>query len=255
MAHSRDEKTEDRGNSFTPVIITVCVFLLILFIGFFIALHSSLFNITTVSVYGLSRYTEQDIISLSGITEDTNIVDLDENAAKQAIEQNPYLTVKKIKRTLFPVGVEIYVTERTSAAQIYTQNGYYIIDKECVALALLSSNDPTLPTIYNLGIAEPTFGTPISLDSEDKLISLQSVLEAIEKYQFSGHITGIDVSTPNRISLTYENTFTILLAGPATVDKKLSRLSAIIAASADKLIAGSTLNLETEDNYYIKQGK
>lgn len=242
------KRKESYGPS--PILWWIMIFVLLVVIIFL--LNSSLFNVNRITVYGAQRFSAQEIITASGITYDTNILYVDEESARQGIEQNVYLRVDNIKRT-FPTGVEIYVTERTPIAQIATINGYYIVDKEGVALSLNQLEDETLVRILNMSIAQPQMGSVITVESAEKLEAASKVLAAVEKYALREKIEYIDLANPEKIVLGYTGDILVQIAGGDSAGQKLSRLESAITAAGDKLSAGSTLNMENEGGYYISK--
>ena len=241
-----------RKENYGPSPILLWILVLVLIVVIFFLINSALFNVTSITVYGAQRFSAQAIITASGITYDTNIIYVDEESARQGIEQNPYLRVDDIKRT-FPTGVEIYVTERTPIAQIATVNGYYVIDKEGVALGLNEIADDRLISILNMAIIEPQLGSTLVTENTEKLDAVAKVLTAAEKYELLQKIKSIDVSDPVKIVLEYEGDITVKITDGDSADLKLSRLESAVAAAGDKLSAGAVLNMENEGGYYISQ--
>ena len=241
-----------RKENYGPSPILLWILVLVLIVVIFFLINSSLFNVSSITVYGAERFSAQEIIAASGITYDTNIIYVDEESARQGIEQNAYLRVDNIKRT-FPTGVEIYITERTPAAQIATINGYYIIDEEGTALGLNQLADETLISILNMSIAEPQMGSTILAESAEKLEAVSKVLSAVKQYTLEGKIKYIDVADPEKIVLGYAGDITVKITDGDSAKQKLSRLENAVAAAGDKLSAGSTLNMENEGGYYISK--
>ena len=242
------KKRENYGPS--PILLWIFVFVLV--VALFFLVNSSLFNVSSITVKGNVNVSSQEIISLSGIDYDTNILHVDEVTAKEQIETNYFLVVENIRRT-FPTGVEIVVKEREPVAQIGTKNGYYIIDTEGITIGLNQVAVDGLVEIYNLGIASPEGGQKIQSDSEEKLNGVFQVLEAIDKYNLTDKIKGIDVKDPQKILLTYQGDIKIQIASGITADNRLKNLSAILEKKeiTDKLSEGKTIYLESTGGYYI----
>ncbi|MBP5662020.1 MAG: FtsQ-type POTRA domain-containing protein [Clostridia bacterium] len=234
-----------------PSPILLWILILILIAGLFFLMTSSLFNVTEITVYGCQAISEEEVIRLSGITEETNIVKLSEREAREQIESNPHLEVTDIKR-VFPTGVEIYVRERVAAGQINTANGCFLIDADGIALEVRAVPDETLPQILNLPISQPVGGKTVPTAEADRLDAAVCVMKAIRACRLTGKITSIDVEDPYRLVLCYDGYLTVLLAGGATAEEKLMHLEDTIAAIGDKLTEGKVLHLESEGGYYLK---
>ena len=137
-----------------PGPILLWVFVIILIAILFFLINSSLFNVTKIVVKGNITESADEIISLSGINKETNILHVDEVAAKENIEKNNFfVVVEDINRT-FPTGVEIIVTERTAMAQIGTVQSYYVIDEKGI-MVKAETMPADILTVTNMGIYEP----------------------------------------------------------------------------------------------------
>ncbi len=239
-----------KKESYGPSPVLMWIFIIILIVAIFFLVNSSLFNVSSITVSGNTSISSQEIIDLSGINYETNILHVDEYTAKENIEQNFFLVVDNIRRT-FPTGVEIIVHERVPVAQIGTLNGYYVIDSEGITLALDPVAIEGITEVHNFGITAPQGGERIASDSEEKLSALFRILEAMDEYGLNDKITGIDLNDPQKIVLTYEGHITVKIAGGATAGDRLRNLQATIDAVRDKLTDGKILNMESSGGYYI----
>ncbi len=238
-----------REENLGPHPILMWSLVIVLLVALFFLINSSLFNVNQITVEGNIKISQDEIIKLSGIDSETNIFHIDEVAAKQNIEQNGYLVVNNIKR-VFPSKVIIKVRERVAIAQIGTTNGYYVIDKEGIALNLIPVKEDSLVTIYNLQIQQPAYAQKIVGEAE-KTDNMFYVLEAIELYKLEGKITGIDLNNPQKIMLTYQGDIKIQIGSGITAKDRLKYLEATIEAVKDKLQDGAVLNMESSGGYYI----
>lgn len=244
MAKKRQE--ENLG----PHPILMWGLVIVLLVALFFLINSSLFNVSQITVEGNIKVSHEEIIKLSGIDANTNIFHIDEVQAKQNIEQNGYLVVENIKR-VFPSEVKIKVRERIAVAQIGTVNGYYVIDKEGIALNLIPVKEDGLVTVSNLQIAEPSYAQKIVGETQEKTDGMFYMLEAIELYKLQGKVTGIDLSNPQKIMLTYQGDIKVQIGSGLTAKDRLKYLEATVNGVKDKLKDGSVINMESAGGYYI----
>lgn len=242
----KKKKTEN----FAPGTVLIWIFALVCLVAVFLLANSSLFNVREITVIGCERFSAGEIIAASGISEDVNILHVDEEAAKAEIEKNPYLVVTDIRRT-FPTDVEIHVRERVPAAQIHTANGWYVLDENCVALSLNNSGDEQLITLENISILLPTFGTVIAADSEKKIEAACQVLTAAREYGLTEKIRSADLSDPDKIVLRYGDDLTVKIGKASSAADKLGQLEPTLAGIKDKLKPGCVLNMVTYGSYYL----
>ena len=245
MAKKRAEE------KYGPSPILLWILALVLLIALFFLVNSSLFNVSEINVIGASRFSHQDIILSSGITTDTNIIHVNEEVARQGIQQNPYLMVKDIKR-VFPTCVEIVVEERIPSAQIATVNGYYIINEEGIALSLNELPDQTLITVKNLAIMQPEFGKEIVPTEPDKLTALNYVLSAAKENSVVDKIAEVNILDITNVVILYEGNITVEIGYAASAEVKLAQIEATVNAVRDKLTEKSVINMQTEGAYFLK---
>lgn len=234
-----------------PGPILLWVFVIILIAILFFLINSSLFNVTKIVVKGNVNESAEEIISLSGISKETNILHVDEVAAKENIEKNNFfVVVEDINRT-FPTGVEIIVTERTAMAQIGTVQNYYVIDEKGVMVEANPMPADGIITVTNMGIYEPQGGQQIQSDSPEKLEGLLQVLEAIKKYKLEGEIVGIDMQDPQKILLTYKGNIQVQIASGLTAETKLKDIKATVEYAKAAIKDGQVIHMENGKPYYI----
>ena len=239
-----------KRENYGPSPILMWIFVIILVVVLFFLVNSSLFNVSDITVKGNALVSSEEIISLSGINYDTNILHVDEVMAKENIETNYFVVVDNIRRT-FPTGVEIIVHERAPVAQIGTVNGYYIIDSEGVTIVCNPVATSNIISITNLGILQPQGGQKIESDSPEKLDGVFMVLNAIDKYELNGEIKGIDMKDPQRILIIYKGDIKVQIGSGLTADNRLKNLKAIIETVKGTLNEGQVINMESSNGYYI----
>ena len=113
---------------------------------------SSVFNITNITVTNNNKISEQEIISLSGLTKNENMFKVLNKKVEESIEQNPYIENVKITKTISGT-VNLEVTERVATYMLKFANGYVYINNQGYMLEI--SQEPLeLPIIS--GFKTPT---------------------------------------------------------------------------------------------------
>ncbi len=80
-----------------------------------------------ISVAGCGRYLPDQIISLAGITHETNLLAIDLKGVCRQLEQSPWIERAQVKRN-FPDQLSISIRERKPVALI-NMDGIYLIDE------------------------------------------------------------------------------------------------------------------------------
>ena len=104
----------------------VCLMLIALALGYGFA-QSSIFNVRSIEVNGVSRISKEDIVALSGFTLGGHIYEANLNKAQTMIKTNLWVEQVSVERRL-PSTLVINVIERVPVAAIITQDSIYIVD-------------------------------------------------------------------------------------------------------------------------------
>lgn len=138
--------------SLLTLLVLVCVYLF---------LHSSIFNISKVTVSGNQKVSSDEITALAGITPGENLLKIDRQLVERSVKIHPMIKNAQMIRHL-PHTLEIKIQERTSWAVIPYEDLFLLIDDEGHCLDKLNklpdSNIPIitmdkLPERVNLGQA------------------------------------------------------------------------------------------------------
>ena len=167
-----------------------------------------LFKISTIEVTGTSRYSVEDIIKESGISEGNNLFLINKDYAVQNIKEKlPYIGEVTISRKL-PGTVSISVSDATIAGAVSYNGGYLVIDSNGKAVEQLTEYPTDYPEIVGLNISEAVIGTEITYADNDQKIAFTELLNAIEQSGLD-KITKIDISDTYSIKAVYDGRVTM----------------------------------------------
>jgi len=119
-----------------------------------------------ISVAGCGRYLPDKVISMAGITHETNLLAIDLKGICHRLEQSPWIERAQVKRN-FPDQLSISIRERRPAALI-NMDGLYLVDEK--------------GTIFKKAEGEETLG-------EDRLVL--PILTGIGREEALSHRQGI----------------------------------------------------------------
>jgi len=91
------------------------------------------FQVKKVQFFGLSYLDEQDVLAVSGITIDGNILFFDSDEVVSRVESMPYVRSCEVS-LMFPETVVLTIKEREAAATLMINSRSYAIDDERVVL-------------------------------------------------------------------------------------------------------------------------
>ena len=122
-------------------------------VGFFVCQHwacqSDLFRICQVLVKGCDRLTEEEILRLSNVTAQDNLLSLDLKSIATSIEAHPWVHTVEVKRKL-PDHLMITIKEHTPVA-LLNSDKMYLVNKQGEIIDELSTEEPvSLPIITGI---------------------------------------------------------------------------------------------------------
>ena len=170
------------------------------------------FRVEEITVTGVSRYTAQEIIDASGVERGDNLFLVGGSRTAQKIYSTlPYVDEVNIRHAL-PDGIVITVTERTPAAVVEGDGGWWIIDAKGKILEQVS--DPAqagVAEVTGLTALLPAVGTTLAVEeAEDlKLEALLSLLRALSQRGMLGEVSSFDLSSAAEVSLVYGDRLTV----------------------------------------------
>lgn len=194
------------------------------------------FLIRSIDVVGYTtRYSEEDLITASGLKRQRHILQQDLDKARENLEKDPYLntTVKYV----FPNRIRITVEERNRAGAVaWGPNKEYIavIDREGVVLESDASSYAGLPLVQGLIITGANPGTRVGDPADEQVQSMLDVLSTLEELGLADKIKTVDLTETMGISLYTPEGYRIEVGDTSDLLTKLNRLKKNYTAIMDK---------------------
>lgn len=224
------EKRSKRRRRGAVVYTPIAVLLIIIIIIFGISVF---FRISVIEVTGAKKYTEEQILSVSGIQKGDNLLFVDTKASIENIGSSlPYLN-EIIVDKIIPDKIVIRVTESQPIATLSYNGDWWILDQKARVLEKTdyagASEKIEISGIDPASVAE---GRTIFVADEQqtKLQYLINVLSAIYAAEMAPEVNTLDVSNIGNISFTYANRFTVIMGSGENAEYKLSMMENVIMA-------------------------
>jgi len=136
----------------SKILVGIAVMCVVL-VGFFMCRHwayqSDLFRVCQVLVKGCDRVTEEEVLQLSDVTAQDNLLSLDLKSIATSIEAHPWVHTVEVKKKL-PDHLIIAIKERTPVA-LLNSDKMYLVDEQGKIIDELSAKDPiSLPIITGI---------------------------------------------------------------------------------------------------------
>jgi cell division protein FtsQ len=141
--------------------------------GCFLLLDSPLFEVRKVTITGISRIAEEEIIELAGLGAGMSTWQLSLGRVRRMIEAHPRVLRARVSRDL-PSGIVIAVVERPVAALLPYYASFLEVDEQGRVLGLAETL-PMVPVITGVEVGRALPGDDVSDRLETALILLAYV--------------------------------------------------------------------------------
>ena len=190
---------------------------------------SPLFNIKQITVNGNEKITENEVISLSGITLNENIFKTIISKSENKILENPYIKNVKIERKL-PTKIEIIIEERKTNFMLEYGSGYVYINNQGYILEV-SSEKLNVPILQGAETDTENFIPGNRLCTEDlkKMDTVIKIMDAANNNDIGSLITRIDIQNSENYMIQFEGEGKVAYLGDATdLSTKMLTIKAIL---------------------------
>lgn len=155
-----------------------------------VMMFSPLLLLSEIRVNKTVNYSDDDIISVSGIKTGENAVyylggsiehllTFRMGQAESRVENLPWIKTAEIKY-IFPGIVDIYVTERDAIAWIKHMGNYLLIDEEGYVMKVASELSDQYPEIRGVQIDSYKIGKKIEADESEKINWMIKLLRSLD---------------------------------------------------------------------------
>ena len=225
-------------------------FLLIIVVIIF--LMSISFKISKIEVSGNNLYSEEEIISASGIYTGDSLFFINRIAAgSRVVVKLPYVDSVAITRTL-PNKVTIIVQESKAIGYVEISGDFWTISQSGKYLAKIEAKDAEgIARISGITAENPVVGDALNPKEGDevKLQYLQEIMYQIQTRGLVSDITAIDIGNEANPEISYQNRFTVKLGELDNTEYKFGKmLSAISQLGKDD---AGIMDLSTDDKVYF----
>jgi len=219
METGRQRRVSKSAAIYIPIGALVIILLTILGI-------SSFLSITDIEVIGATRYTADDIISVSGIGTGDNLLFLDtEFAERRIITAMPFVSTVSISR-IPPNSVLIEVSESVPIAAVSARGDILVIDSSGRILEQVNRMPEGIIEIRGITPVDAAPGMLLRTapEGEMQLQYMRDVLVALEREGITDDVSYLDVTHIAQINFGYMGRFRVILGDPSNLRQKLELL-------------------------------
>lgn len=194
------------------------------------------FRVSAIDVEGESSYSQDEIISASGIGEGDSLIFMSCSGAAAKIRQELiYIGEVAVERVL-PNKVVIRVEESGNAAVVETESGLWLVDKSGRLLSQATTGDAEKHIkVIGFSALSPETGEQITVADEDsaKVSYLVGILSALYSQDMENDVSSVDVSNSANAQFKYLGRFSVKLGANENLEYKLGLLKNAAAELSD----------------------
>lgn len=228
--------------------IVAIIILVITAIALF--LLSPIFNLKEVQVVGNSKISKEKIISLSKITNGTNLFKIRKKEVKSNVKEEPYIRKVTVKRIL-PSNIEITVEERILEYLFEFAGSYAYIGSEAYILELSGENIEDKLKIKGYSTSEEMMkpGNRLCKEDIDALNDVIKIMDSAKNNSLDSYIKLIDISDKSDYVLHLESEKkSVHLGDTSNLDTKMPYIKVIM--EREKNIEGEIfVNVDLRNKY------
>lgn len=207
------------------------IFLVIAMISVMLSL-TVFFKTEKIIVTGETRYSQEDIISLSGIETGENIFLCDKSAAsKKIVDALPFVAQANVGFVI-PNAITIEIVEEVPSYAVRYSDGYYIIGENGRILEKTADNYDKLPIVQGTEMTTNVIGEYANFTNDNVTSILNELVKVLDAYSFED-ITVIDISDTANIMFVYDDRITVLIGLPEDISYKVKTAQTIINEKLD----------------------
>ena len=216
------------------------------------------FRVQYISVSGNSRYTAEEIISVSGIEINDYLVIMEKSTIARSIRsQLPYVESVSIRRSL-PDSVLILVDESPAAAALEINGKWWLINSSGKLLespdspgnyAVLTGLSPIAPLVGELAL--------LPEDQTTRWEYAKNFLTALDDLSMLDGLISLDCSKAGTFTAEYDGDFTLVFPSTGNFSEYLSLFSAAVSEELEENETGvfDFTHYETTGYVHFRQKK
>ena len=239
-----------RKGRMSGVYLLVLLFIVTVGVGLSLTVF---FHIEDIFVVGDSRYTTDEIVTISGIEADKNLFTAKTKRGQKNIEEQlPYIETARIVRR-FPSGIRIEVTEAVAVGVFEQNGGFVLVNKQGKALEQVTEKPEGLALLSGFVLTECKVGHPVVFQNPGDSKTLENVLGSFEENNVGG-ITKISLVDSVKLTAVYEDRILINFGAPVELAEKMSFLTEYFKANTSEYDKG-VLDISNPKKGYMNPTK
>jgi len=211
-----------RGRSVFIVFSIVIVVVLIILLG------NEIFGVHSITVTGLEKFSDEEIIKLSGIIPGENIFKLDIQKVKDNLLSNPYISVEKVERKL-PDTILIGIHERKPSAVIEYMGSYITLDIEGYILDIQKRlGEDRYPIVRGMKVNSFLIGQRMQSSDPYQVKVLGEILAQVYGHDAANMLSEINIEDPMNVYFISREGLKVKIGQTTDIAKKIIWMKEVV---------------------------
>lgn len=220
----REKRMKREARDTTPRLLIKIAAILLFFAIFYFVMYHTRFEVKKFEIEGNSIVSDEDIISLTGISEGSKLFQCDTGSAADQVALHVMIDSVDVRIRPFDT-VFIQVTEKNPVAGFYADDGYFYIDENMVVIAEADTEDENMPIIF--GFELPGF-VSMGLQMEGDLLADDLDIAAACRGHFKDYRVEI-CAVSESVNDIYVNGVPVHLGSLGRLEEKLNALEKVLS--------------------------
>ncbi len=222
----REERRPPRRRGKKGKSIVAVLFSVVFICGALLLGVSVFFKISEIKVEGNTRYSSEQVVSVSGIELGDNLFFVNKfGAISRIFKELPYAQEVTISRAL-PDTVKIKIVDAQPVAYVQEGDGYWLMDKSCKLLEKVGG-DKLSGLIEVVGILpdHPVPGQKLTASEEAKVSYFADIITELSNRDMLSKVTQVDITDLSGVSFDYLGRFKVKLGKHTDLSAKFKLLN------------------------------
>ncbi len=246
------------GRRGAPRALRTMLLLAVVALAVYLLLTNYVFVVRSVSVRmtGDARYSQQEVVLMSGVTLGTRMDRVDDAAVAQQLADTGWLDLRAIEQN-YPNNVTLEVAVRRPAALISHVGTLLVVDAEGVVIEQVQTRPdyPNCVYVTDLDVSFQKPGRKLQSATAGQMDALTSLLAAMEQVGCQAVVDTLSVDDPQQLVLYSTNGVRVELGNGDRMADKLKWMQAVVNDLIEREENFGTLYVSsgTHADYYPQQ--
>lgn len=221
----------------------LAIFLVLLLLGAVGTAAFMICRVENITVEGISKFTQEQIIGMSGIQMNDSMFLLNDAAICSAMQKDPYIQSVNIEKQ-FPETVKVVVIERKPTAEILYLDSNYKMDAEGYMLEKMDTvADGSCPIISGMNVSSFQIGKEIKSEDPQQVEAYKTIITKLNSSTINSDISEINIANLENIYLISHENIKIRIGNLTDLDKKITWIKNVLPILVQQSKSGGTLDV------------